>query len=372
MTTQHSGASALIKNGAWLDAQTFPPLAWAVRGLIPEGFGLLTGPPKLGKSWFTLALLLEVARGGRVLGAVSVDRRPVLYAALEDGDRRLQGRARHLLGASPIPESFDYVTDMRQTDPLELIGAWLELHPSGVVALDTLGRVMPAARPGESAYQRDYRIGAALKSLTDAYPGSTLLVVHHTRKQGSSDWMDSTSGTNGLNGAADWTLSLDRGRNDGDAVIRVTGRDVPEGEYAALMSDGAWRLNGTDLQQAAQAIETAQSQDGLGDASAEIVSIVADYPDGVTAAQVAEAMGWTTDSDKARARKYLRRLLSGERIGQPSRGLYTPVTTVTSVTTEWDDDTEVTLVPHVTPPVEGRSDAAAFDAAAAELNWSGV
>ena len=27
-------------NGAWLDTQEFPPLQYAVTGIIPEGFGL--------------------------------------------------------------------------------------------------------------------------------------------------------------------------------------------------------------------------------------------------------------------------------------------------------------------------------------------
>ena len=43
-----------IRNGAWLDAQDFPALRWAGPGLMPEGFGLLTGGPKLGKSWFVV------------------------------------------------------------------------------------------------------------------------------------------------------------------------------------------------------------------------------------------------------------------------------------------------------------------------------
>ena len=100
-----SEALARIRTGAELDAMTFPPLAWAVPGLVPEGFGLLTGPPKAGKSWLVLDIALGVAAGGRVLGKVRVGRpRPVLYFALEDGERRLQDRARTLLGpGEPIP-----------------------------------------------------------------------------------------------------------------------------------------------------------------------------------------------------------------------------------------------------------------------------
>lgn len=33
-------------NGAWLDTQNFPPLEYAMPGVIPEGFGLLCHHPK--------------------------------------------------------------------------------------------------------------------------------------------------------------------------------------------------------------------------------------------------------------------------------------------------------------------------------------
>jgi len=189
---------AQVKNGSWLDAQEFPPLQWAVDGLIPEGFGLITGPPKLGKSWFVLGVLLAIAAGGRAVGRIHVDPKPVLYLALEDGDRRMQARVRALNGEEPTPDGFNFLTAAEPSTVIQMIDAWLSYHPEGVVALDTLGKVMPQAFPGEGAYQRDYRVGGILKKLTDTYPGSTLMVVHHVRKQGSGDWMDSTSGTNGL------------------------------------------------------------------------------------------------------------------------------------------------------------------------------
>src|SRR5699024_262179 len=103
--------------------------------------------------------------------------------------------------------------------------AWLSVHGDNetVVILDTLGKVLPPAYAGESSYARDYRIGAELKGTVDAYPGSTLLAVHHTRKQASEDFMESVSGTNGLNGAADFTVVLSRSRNDDKGTLQVTG-----------------------------------------------------------------------------------------------------------------------------------------------------
>jgi hypothetical protein len=57
--------------------------------------------------------------------------------------------------------------------------------------LDTLGKVMPPPLPGESAYQRDYRIGSALKRVTDDDSGRSLLVNHHDRKAAADDFVAS-------------------------------------------------------------------------------------------------------------------------------------------------------------------------------------
>lgn len=321
---------ARVRSGTWLDGQTFPPLSWAVPGLIPEGFGLFTGPPKVGKSWAVLGTALAVAAGGHAFGKVPVgEPRPVLLLALEDGDRRLQDRCRRLLDDGPIPGLLDYATYATPLEVLPLIEAWLALHPGQrpLVILDTLGKVMPLAYPGESAYARDYRIGGCLKALSDAHPGSTLLVVHHIRKAGADDWLDSTSGTNGLNGSADFTVSLSRARNETAGVLKVTGRDVAEGEYAVTVQDGTWTLDGSTLADTARAAQQAKAVAGLGDRSAEIVAYVAAHPQGVRAKDVADALG-IAEKD---AGTYLLRAERTERIRRIERGLYGPVGSVGTV-----------------------------------------
>ena len=331
-----------LRSGAWLDGATFPPLSWAVRGLIPEGLGLFTGPPKAGKSWASLDIALAVAGGTVALGNVETGpARPVLLLALEDGDRRLQGRCRTLLQDGPIPAALEYLTRVTPLQVLPTIEAWLRRHGDRkpLVVLDTLGKVMPPALPGEGAYQRDYRIGSALKRTVDAHPGACLLVIHHTRKLAAEDWMDSTSGSNGLNGSADFTVNLSRKRNEDNGVLRVTGRDVPEGEYAVTCAGGRWTLDGSDLAAAARAVVEAKATEGLGDTSAKILRYVAGQPDPVTPKQVADAF------NLADARQYLKRAVDAGRLRKVGRGLYTPVTTVTvsqASDPECDEVTEVT------------------------------
>src|SRR5215216_2453166 len=237
-----------LRDGAWLDAQEFPPLAYAVPGLIPEGSVVPVGPQKIGKSWLVLTIALAAASGGKALG-LDIPKRPVLYLALEDGDRRLQDRCRRLLGGDPIPEEFEYQTRVEPGRILDTIGAWLHWKTDPpLVILDTLGKVLPPTQMGEDRYARDYRVGSALKQIVDGWPGMTLLINHHDRKAAADDFVDSVSGTHGLAGAADTIVVLCRDRQDSNGLLKVTGRDVPEGEYAVRFKDGAvWELDGDDL-----------------------------------------------------------------------------------------------------------------------------
>ena len=105
------GVKYELRDGAWLDGQQFPPLRYTVPGLMPAGLGIIAAPPKAGKSLLILDWLLAVASGGPRSAALPVGpARDVLYLALEDGDRRLQARCRHLLASGEqIPARFRYV-----------------------------------------------------------------------------------------------------------------------------------------------------------------------------------------------------------------------------------------------------------------------
>ncbi len=324
-----------LRNGEWLDAQDFPPLRYAIPGLVPEGLSLIVGAPKIGKSWWALNTGLAVASGGVALGSIQTGHpRPVFYLALEDSDRRLQDRCRQLLEGGPIPRRFDYLT--RIESPGEIIptlAAWLARHEGEqpYVIVDTLGKVMPVALQGESAYQRDYRITSDLKRLCDEEPGAAIGVNHHDRKAGGDDFVDYVSGTNGLAGGADTILVLSGDRGEQAGLLRVTGRDVPEGKYALTLAQGRWwQLDGADLHAAAEAAKTLRATAGLGDRSASIIAYVAKNPDGVRAEHVATELDMETND----ARTYLARLYEKKRLDRRQRGLYTPVISVANVASE--------------------------------------
>src|SRR5260370_33994524 len=104
--------------------------------------------------------------------------------------------------------------------------------------LDTLGKARPPRPAGAAPYQWDYAVGSQLKATVDSAPSASLLVVHHTRKSESIDFVDSVSGTQGIAGSADFVLVLSRKRHENEALFSVTRRDVAEAEYARTADGG--------------------------------------------------------------------------------------------------------------------------------------
>ena len=324
-----------MRDGEWLDAQVFPALEYAVPGIVPEGLGVLVAPPKAGKSWLVAAFGLAVAAGGEALGSIPVTRRPVLYLALEDGPRRLQDRFRTIMGGSGmIPKGMCHITKSHPHIAPGMTEEFLTLHQEAkpFIIIDTLAKVRPA-KGNEDSYQADYRFMAQYKDIVDKHPGATVLFVHHSRKAESADFIDSVSGTAGLAGAADFTLVLTRPRQSEDAVLEVTGRDVPEGAYALRAKDGVlWELDGTDLSSASRRVGERAAEKNLGDRSLDIVKLVSERAargESTRAADL-EAIGVAEDQ----RRVLLNRLAESGYITKIGRGSFTPsVTSATSVTT---------------------------------------
>lgn len=335
-------------SAGWLTGQHFPPVEYVVPGLIPEGLTLLVAPPKVGKSWLVLGIATAAAEGGQALGAIPVDSRPVLYLALEDGHRRLQGRLR-TIGVDHGHRDLYFMVDAA-SGAVPTIAAFVERHAERrpLVILDTLGKVRGVDN-GRDPYGRDYSQMSALKATVDAYPGSSLIVVHHTNKGEKSDFLDSVSGTQGLAGAADTILSIQRDRNGGDATLNVTSRDAAEGQYAVTLTDGVWTVDGSDLSEAAQQAEQRRALSGVGDDMARIIELVNEHPEGIGPADVAAQL----DMDADTAGRYLRRAVEKERLERAGRGLYTPVRSVRMSGTTTDDQSPSGQTDTTDTPTEG-------------------
>jgi len=218
-----AGASPLSE----LEFKTFMPLKWIVPDYIPEGCTLLAGKPKVGKSWLMLTTALAVARADLILSQ-HCDQRRVLYYALEDTERRIHSRVSDLYGAETgWPDNLLMSYALPNID--RGCGAQLEAditaHQPELVIIDTLAMIRGAKRKDEDPYQYDYRtmqVPAEIARQT----GVSIIVVHHTRKQGSDDVFDTISGTLGLAAAADTLVVLTFAEGTEQRRLAVRGRDV--------------------------------------------------------------------------------------------------------------------------------------------------
>lgn len=212
----------------------FAAPTWAVNNLIPEGLTVLGGKPKMGKSWMALGLGNAVATGQDALGSFSCDQGSALYLALEDSPRRLKNRLGKMLDGQPGPLKLHIETkwDRVGEGGLEALEAWLEQHPdTQLVLVDTFARFR-AHRAGnqENSYAQDYADACVLKAFADKHH-IALVLIHHLRKAGADDFVDTLSGTTGVAGAADTILVLRRKRGQTQATLHVTGRDVEEQDF---------------------------------------------------------------------------------------------------------------------------------------------
>ena len=295
-----------------LMAAEFPPTRWAVPGLIAEGISLLSGPPKVGKSWLAYGLGLAVAGAGKALDTIEVEHGDVLYLALEDTAKRLQDRMRKMLGSTPAPKRLTlHTTCPPLTDGGgHAIAGWLERHPDArLIIIDVLARIRGRDDTGMSAYDADYAAITRIKRLADHY-GVAVVLVHHVRKASSEDFLTEVSGTNGLAGAADAVLVLKRSRGDADGVLHITGRDVDENEYALrfIPNSGTWTL-----------LDGPPQDHTLPDTRAAILRYLRDHP-GSTPKAIAEGTGRNYDN----VRKTCARMAEDQQLHVDHTGSYRP------------------------------------------------
>jgi hypothetical protein len=220
---------------AGLLAAELPEPRWVVPGILSEGLNILAGKPKQGKSMLSLNLAITIATGGMALGAMRTVPGDILYLSLEDKQRRVQGRAKKMvkdIGAGADRLSIVTTWPRQDKGGLQLLDVWFKRadNPT-LVIIDVWSIFRPAYRTQGSQYEQDYQHMRAVKDFIDRRSCTALLLMH-CRKGASDDVLEEVSGTMGLTGVADGIIVLNRIRNDNEAKIYVTGRDVQEQELA--------------------------------------------------------------------------------------------------------------------------------------------
>lgn len=278
-----------------------------VDGLLPQGFTLFAGGSKLGKSFTTLDIVFGVAAGTPVLGSLATEPGDVLYLALEDRDDRIMRRMAEL-----EPDKAQWPWDRLTLVCVNTIGT----YPPGRLALDwartvkrpTLVAIDTITRFGGQGDRSGYKADVEWMSRFHAFSQEhdlALLGVTHTNQmkmEEGDDWFHKISGTTGIVGTADQAMLLDVKRGESEGMLRVTGRDIPDAEFALRRAGGFWQI-------------TEQLRGKRGDLSVAIGDYVIQMGTATTR-EVAEHHGISSD----KASQYLGRLKRAGVLHQPKRG----------------------------------------------------
>lgn len=208
---------------------SFSEPVWIVPGLIPSGFTVLAGRPKLGKSWLALQIATAVGAGGKVFDR-DVETRNVLYLALEDNERRIKERLLRQKATELETVEFRFEWPPLTTPfAIDELNRAIDASGYGLVVIDTISRALGDADQQDQAAM-NMRLGALQRMAIER--NIALLVVDHHRKPTANvgDVVDDVMGATSKVGVADAAIGLYRARGQSEATLKVTGRDVMDQE----------------------------------------------------------------------------------------------------------------------------------------------
>jgi len=186
-TNQTAPKTFTIIDGNTLMAQEYEPLQFAVEKILPHGLFILAGSSKIGKSWLSLDLCVNVASGGK-LWDFSSEQGGVLYLALEDNYQRLQDRLNKIKAVTVDISRLKLTTASFGINSglIEQAHNHLAAYPdTKLIVIDTLERVRDTEFD-KNIYACDYRDMTLLREITNKHK-LTLLLIHHTRKMHDDD-----------------------------------------------------------------------------------------------------------------------------------------------------------------------------------------
>lgn len=229
-----------------IEAMTFKTPPFVVDGVLAPGLTTLSGAPKIGKSYLALCVAYAVATGGPALGSLATKPGDVMYLALEDRPKRIQDRMRAMGMRAPATLHFAFAKEVGVgADAIAKVKRWCEDHPNAkLIVIDTLQKFRgPSADVRRNAYEHDVATLSAIKDVADQH-GVAIVLVHHLRKGDAADVFERVSGSTGITGTADTNIVIERERNQQDAVLSITGRDVEEANWAVRFTAGWWTILG--------------------------------------------------------------------------------------------------------------------------------
>ncbi len=204
--------------------------------MIYPGLHILSGDPKIGKSWMMMDMCLSIAKGKKFLGR-RTEQGHVVYMALEDTFVSLQSRMYELTDEPSDNLQYLLLSNSIGNGLEEDLQECKNLFPDLIlVVIDTLQKVRETV---DMKYGTDYKELSVLKSIADQLE-IAIVLVHHNRKTHDSNPNNMISGTNGIAGCADGLLVFTR--NGNQAKLNISGRGAPSLELNLSREKAKWKL----------------------------------------------------------------------------------------------------------------------------------
>ena len=132
------------------------PTRMIVDRLLPQGTHILAGAPKIGKSFLSLWICIQVSKGEPVWG-LPTEKGTVLYLCLEDNLSRIQDRILSLTDFVPPNIHFAIAAETLNNGLINQINDFLSEFPDTVlIVIDTLQCVRNTSSD-MNAYANDYK-----------------------------------------------------------------------------------------------------------------------------------------------------------------------------------------------------------------------
>lgn len=272
------------------------PQRWAIEGLLPEGLTVVAAPGKTGKSFMIFGIAGDVAWGEKVFDTFPTDNGDVLYMANEGHPSSWQMRMLTMLaGRERDPNGklhFERNWPSAAQGGLQMLENWLKDFPTArVIVIDVLRNFLPIRGWSQN------EDAASIKMLSDLALKYhvAIVAVHHTNRRGSrkADKLEHIQGTMGVSAAADCIWILERERNQPNAVLTITGKDVEEMQLALVFDpEHACFTLGTDTEIADNGKVMALSPERQ-----TILDWIESHP-GQTAPEIASALGSSYENQR--------------------------------------------------------------------------
>ena len=259
------GAELKIFTAQELQQADPQPPQFMIDRILPAGFVILAAPPKIGKSWLSLAMADAVAEGLPFWGFETV-KGSVLYLGLEDSGYRLNSRLKAI--GSRMPPNLHLAIHGAETigaGLVEQMGQGADAHSDArLIVIDTLGRVKGIGRPGMNAYENDTAIFSPLQRFAVKRGLCVVGVSHFSKAKNIPDVdpFERITGSVGAFGAADgaWVLYGKRGE---EQRLLITGRDIQDADLKVKFHDGIWEMLGNSEELEKQRVLDEYRRSGL-------------------------------------------------------------------------------------------------------------